>query len=60
MARDTESVSSRKRLLLLLAFLVAGALLWFGYQNLKHPSDRYMSRFYRTASLTTASIAQPC
>ena len=65
MASDTESVTSRKRMksdttsgtafLLLLAFLVACALLWFGYQNLKRPDDRYASRIYRTASLTTAS-----
>jgi len=66
MAPHTESVSSRKRkkadltsgtaFLLLLAFLAACALLWFGYQNLKHPADRYASSIYRTASLTTASI----
>lgn len=41
-------------MLLLLFFLAACALLWFGYQNLKHPADRYASRIYRTASLTTA------
>ena len=67
MASNTESVSSRKRkksdstsgttFLLLLAFLVVCALLWFGYQNLKDPADRYASRIYRTASLTTGSIA---
>jgi hypothetical protein len=70
MARDTESVTSRKRMksnttsgtafLVLLAFLAACALLWFGYQNLKHPDDRYASRIYRTASLTTASITEAC
>ena len=67
MASNTESVSSRKRkksdstsgtaFLLLLAILAACALLWFGYQNLKDPADRYASRIYRTASLTIAGIA---
>ena len=70
MASETESVASRKRMkpdttsrttfLLLLAFLAACALLWLGYQNLKHPDDRYASRIYRTASLTTASMTEAC
>ena len=70
MASETESVASRKRMkpdttsrttfLLLLAILAACALLWLGYQNLKHPDDRYASRIYRTASLTTASMTEAC
>jgi hypothetical protein len=66
MVPHTESVSSRKRtksepksgtvFLLVLAFLTACALLWFGYKNLKNPSDRYASRIYRSASLTTAAL----
>lgn len=70
MVGDTESVSLRKRkkadptsgttFLLLLALLAVCALLWFGYQNLKHPADRYASRIYRSASLTTDSIAAAC
>ena len=69
MASDTESVSSRKRkksdprgtvFLLLLALLVACALLWFGYQKLEHPAERYDSRLYKSASLTTDSIAAAC
>lgn len=69
MARHTESVSSRKnimsdrtraKVLLLLAFLAACALLWFGYQTFRHPADRFAARFYRTASLTIASISEPC
>jgi hypothetical protein len=65
MVPQTESVSSRKRkkanptrttaFLVLLAFLAACALLWFGYHNLK-PSERY-ARLYRAASLTTGSAA---
>ena len=67
MASDTVSVEPRKRMkpdttsrttfVLLLAILAACALLWFGYQNLKDPADRYASRIYRTASLTIAGIA---
>jgi len=69
MASDTESAFLRKRgksdargtaFLLLLALLAACALLWFGYQKLEHPSDRYASRIYRSASLTTASMAAAC
>jgi hypothetical protein len=69
MVPHTESVSSRKRtksdptstlFLLLLAFLAACALLWFGYQNLKHPTDRYSSRIYKAASLTTESSSAAC
>ena len=69
MARHTESVSSRKRMksdrrranvLLLLAFLAACALVWFGYQNFKHPVDRFAARFYRTASLTIANFSERC
>jgi hypothetical protein len=60
MAPHTEPVSARKRkkggtaFLLLLAFLVVCALLWFGYQNLKGPNDRF-ARMYRAASVTSAS-----
>lgn len=69
MASVTESASSRKRkksdpsgtvVLLLLAFLAACALLWFGYQKLEHPAERYDSRLYRSASLQTANIAAAC
>ena len=70
MARETELVSPRKRMnsdttrttkvLLLIAFLTVCALLWFGYGKLKHPDDRFASRFYRTASLTTAGISDRC
>jgi hypothetical protein len=65
MAPQTESVSSRKRkkggtaFLLLFAFLVVCALLWFGYQNLKRPDDRY-AKLYRAASVTSASTAAAC
>lgn len=67
MVPHTESVPSRKRtksdptstlFLLLLAFLVACALLWFGYQNLK-PIDR-ASRISKIASLTTERTAVAC
>jgi hypothetical protein len=69
MASDTGSASSRKRkksnprgtaLLLLLALLAACALLWFGYQKLEHPAERYTSRIYKSASLTTASMTAAC
>jgi hypothetical protein len=69
MGSGTESASSRKRkksgprgtaFLLLLAFLAACALLWFGYRKLEDPADRYTSRIYKSASLTTASIAPAC
>jgi len=69
MVPHTEAVSSRKRtksdptstlVLLLLAFLAVCALLWFGYQNLKHPTDRYTSRIYKAASLMTESTAVAC
>jgi len=65
MVPHTESVSSRKRtnpsntlFLLLLAFLAACALLWFGLHNLK-PTDR-ASRISKIASLTTESTAVDC
>jgi hypothetical protein len=69
MASNTESAASRKRkksnprgtaVLLVLALLAACALLWFGYRKLEHPVERYDSRLYRSASLTTASIAEAC
>ena len=72
MARETELVSPRKRMksdttktkttavLLLIAFLAVCALLWFGYAKLKNPADRFASRIYRTAGLTTAGISDPC
>ena len=69
MGSDTESASSRKRkksnprgtaFILLLALLAVCALLWFGYQKLEHPADRYTSRIYKSASLTTAGIAAAC
>jgi hypothetical protein len=70
MARETELVSPRQRVksdttkttavLLLIAFLAVCALLWFGYEKLKNPADRFASRIYRTASLTTAGISDRC
>jgi hypothetical protein len=53
--RKRVDLTSRTAVLLLLAFLAVCALLWFGYQNLKHPADRYNSRIYRTASLTAGT-----
>jgi len=64
MVPHTESVASRKRtnpsntlFLLLLAFLAACALLWFGLQI--KPTDR-ASRISKIASLTTESTTVDC
>ena len=69
MASNTESAASRKRkksnprgtaVLLLLALLAAQVLLWSDIRIETPVWNRSRPRLYRSASLTTASIAEAC